>query len=181
LFFEIVGAKGGCFALHQRVLAYIPIARANAFENDAMFGPEVNAAFPCAAVDIKEAGNCFASGLYTATVFHAMRVAERGLRQLAKRLRVRLPRKIPLEYGNWKEILIAASKKAGGAMSLARGTRRTKELQFYQTAVAEITALKDLYRDDVSHCRNTYKEKQARSALEHTEALMRKLAEKLHE
>jgi hypothetical protein len=167
--------------LHQRVFAYIPKARVNAFEHEAMFGPEANRAFPSIVADIKEAGNCFASGLYTASVFYAMRIAERGLRLLAKRLRVRLPRKVPLEYGNWNEILTAASKKAAGAMNLARGPRRTKELQFYQASVAEITALKDLYRDDVSHCRKPYDEKQARSALEHTEALMRRLAEKLHE
>jgi hypothetical protein len=64
--------------LHQRVFAYIQKARVNAFEHEAMFGPEANRAFPSIVADIKEAGNCFASGLYTASVFYAMRIAERG-------------------------------------------------------------------------------------------------------
>jgi hypothetical protein len=59
---------------------------------------------PESAADCSDGMDCYALGLYTAGVFHAMRVAEFGLRRLAKRLRVKIKdnkQTIPIEYGDW--------------------------------------------------------------------------------
>jgi hypothetical protein len=62
----------------------------NYCEQEQLFGSEVYEAFAKARNEIRDSGNCIAVGLDTAAVFHLMRVAEFGLRALAKKLRVQL-------------------------------------------------------------------------------------------
>jgi hypothetical protein len=57
--------------------------RKSYFEQEHLFGPEVDIAFPGAASDIRDAGDCLAVENNTAAVFHLMRVVEHGLRALA--------------------------------------------------------------------------------------------------
>src|SRR5205085_2893873 len=74
------------------------------FDKAEAFGPEVSTAFPGANYDITEAGNCLALERGTASVFHAMRVLEHGLRSLAKRFSV------PFEHKAWGEVIERTEK-----------------------------------------------------------------------
>ena len=66
----------------------------------------VLAAFKDAEGDIRGDGaSSYAAGLNTATVFHMMRVAEHGLRALARERRVQLHRNKPLTHENWLTIM----------------------------------------------------------------------------
>jgi hypothetical protein len=76
-------------ALARKRFAFIPYPNDQYFEQDKLFGERVYEAFPQAREDVKSAGNAIAAELYTASVFHLMRVSEYGLRALARRLRVR--------------------------------------------------------------------------------------------
>lgn len=67
-----------------------------------MFGEKVSLNFPSALEDIKEVGNCYATDRNTACVFHCMRVVEYGLRALAKRLRVKLPKNLHIDLAEWE-------------------------------------------------------------------------------
>src|SRR5688500_15545408 len=58
------------------------------FEKDNMFGSEVASAFPSAIDDIRNAGTCYAVEQWDASVFHLMRVLERGLRVLATKFNI---------------------------------------------------------------------------------------------
>lgn len=66
--------------------------------------------FPSSRQDALAAVDCWASGHGTASVFHSMRVAELGLRALARERRIKLPRK-PLEWANWEDMLSQLRKK----------------------------------------------------------------------
>lgn len=61
--------------------------------------------FPSASFEVEEAAKCIALGRYTASVFHAMRMLEIGIRSLSKRLGIPDPSK-PSEK-NWGKILSA--------------------------------------------------------------------------
>ena len=76
--------------LAYRKFAFIKPSLSAYFEQEQLFGKDVHEKIPKARQDIKESGNCLAAELHTAAVFHLMRVAEHGLRKLARRLRVKL-------------------------------------------------------------------------------------------
>ncbi|VIO70283.1 hypothetical protein [Bradyrhizobium ivorense] len=136
-------------------------------------------AFPAIERDVFDATDCYALGHNTASVFHSMRVAEHGLRSLAKERRIRLAKKRPLEWGTWQDIIkalddeikIVGSKKAGAAKDAA--------LEFYSGARADLNGFKDEYRNLVMHVRATYDEHQALRALTNVNAFMERLAARI--
>ncbi|MGB8276788.1 MAG: hypothetical protein WCF20_02470 [Methylovirgula sp.] len=125
------------------------------------------------------ATDCYALGQNTASVFHSMRVAEHGLRALAKERRLTLPKNKPLEWATWQDIIkalddeiaVIGRKKAGAPKDLA--------LEFYSGARADLNGFKDEYRNLVMHARATYDEHQAVSALTKVHAFMERLAAKM--
>src|SRR6202047_3103251 len=62
--------------------------RKSCFEQNALFGPDVAAAFPSCERDIRKAGSCYALEQEDACVHHLMLVLERGLKALAARVGV---------------------------------------------------------------------------------------------
>jgi hypothetical protein len=167
--------------LKGRLCVYIRPESHQYLKRRALFGRRVNEKFSPAVRDIREAGNCIATELYTAAVFHLMRVAEHGLRALAKHLRVKLKKNIPLDYADWGTIVRALESKVVALAPLARGKKKESALDFYQGALLELRALKDVYRNKVSHCRAVYDEEKAKHAMRHVSALMRQLAVRLSE
>jgi hypothetical protein len=136
-------------------------------------------AFPAVERDVFDATDCYALGLSTASVFHSMRVAEQGLRALAKERKVKLVKNKPLEWGTWQEIIralddeirVIGGKKAGAAKDAA--------LEFYSGARADLNGFKDEYRNLVSHVRAAYNEHQALRALTTVNAFMERVAAKI--
>src|SRR5205085_5356579 len=95
--------------LTKKIFMYLPASDAEYYDQEALFGQEVATKFPQANKEIKEAGNCYATGNYTASVFHLMRAVEHGARALVKRLKIRrgtgpddLP--YPVELCDWGTI-----------------------------------------------------------------------------
>src|SRR5947199_328325 len=78
------------FSFDAHRFMYMPDAEAKYYDQEQLFGTEVNESFSDARLDISSSGNCIACGLYTASVYHLMRVAEFGLRRIAKELHVKL-------------------------------------------------------------------------------------------
>jgi hypothetical protein len=136
-------------------------------------------AFPSISNEVFCAIDCYALGHDTASVFHSMRVAEHGLRALAKERRVKLPKNKQIEWATWQDIIkaldseitIIGGKKAGAAKDAA--------LEFYSGARADLNGFKDEYRNLVMHVRATYDEHQALRALTKVHAFMERLAVKI--
>ena len=138
------------------------------------------AAFPDARIESFNAVDCYALQHPTASVFHSMRVAEYGLRAIAKERRVSLPKNKPLEWGTWQEIIKAldAEIKTIGTTWKA-GKRKDAALAFYSGARADLNGFKDEYRNLVMHTRGQYDEFQALRALTQVHGFMSRLAEKI--
>ncbi|HLA63081.1 MAG TPA: hypothetical protein VK610_01530 [Rhodothermales bacterium] len=129
--------------------------------------------------DIREAGRCLALGLHTACVFHLMRVAELGLRAIARRLRVTLARGKPVDLAEWQEILSAIRAKTEELRSNSKTNARrgnAEAITYYSEIRIELAAFKDAWRNHVAHARARYDEHQARSAYEHVRSLMQRIA-----
>lgn len=137
------------------------------------------AAFPTIERDVFDATDCYATGHSTASVFHSMRIAEHGLRALAKERKITLPKNKPVEWATWqdiireldKEIEIIGRKRAGAAKDAA--------LEFYSGARADLNGFKDEYRNLVMHVRANYDDLQALRALTNVHSFMERIAAKI--
>jgi hypothetical protein len=172
--------KDICLELEDRRFAYIPLQRAMKHDSLAKDWHRVLDAFPESADDISDGMDCYAIGLYTATVFHATRIAETGIRSVAKRLRVKLTdkkKRMPIEFGTWDSLITGIRNKIDAAHKLPKSVRREKQLNFYSNIADHCGYMKDLWRNPVSHARVFYNEGEALGALERVRGFMLTVAE----
>lgn len=125
--------------------------------------------------DIKEAGTCYATGRYTASVFHSMRVLEHGLRALAKDVG------LTFDLQQWQEILNQINGKIKEIRNLPKSIEKSERLQFLSQAAEQFFYFKDAWRNHVAHGRDRYDGPQALSVLNHVKAFIVHLSEKLRE
>jgi len=138
-------------------------------------------AFPSSRTEVEEGLDCYALGHPTAAVFHMMRVAELGMRALARERQVTFP-KHPLEWADWQNILDQTEAKAKAATnSMSRGPPKDAALAFYNGAIAHLHALKDMYRNSVMHMRRTYDDLDAQRAIGQVRDFMTGLSRKIGE
>jgi hypothetical protein len=165
--------------LRNRIFLRLEEASEPYYQNPTLFGDLVARRFPKANYDIQEAGNCHASGCYTACVFHLMRVAEHGLRALAKRVKVPFPKTFDLK--TWDELIRSIEKEIQKIVQKPKTSQRSKDLEFYNTAAAQFRYFKDGWRNHVMHTRTSYDEHQAMSVMIHVQEFMQHLATGLKE
>jgi len=162
--------------LAQHKFIYISPEKRKYFKQKTAFGRDVAAAFPSAIFDIQEAGTCLSFGMNTAAVFHLMRVAEHGLRALAKKLKVKFTT-LDISYATWEAVIKATELKVRELRETpGRKKKKMDELEFYQSILLEYGAMKDAIRNVVSHSRGAYDEHQATSIYIHVREFMQKLA-----
>lgn len=131
--------------------------------------------FPSALEDAREASACFVLGRNTASVFHAMRCVEFGLRALAKERGFR-PKKGPIEWQDWWQTIKGISDEVNAeAGSYTKGPRKDAFLEFYNGALREFQGFKDEFRNYVSHTRGTYSEAKAAEVLNDMRRFMSRL------
>jgi hypothetical protein len=168
--------------LKLRRFAFVPVQRVTKLDNIDKDWAGVQATFPTAKDDIRDAVECYALDKHTACIFHLMRVSEHGLRRLARRLRVTLTdkgKKQPLEYADWDKILIAIKNKISDARKLPRGPTKEARLQSWSEAADHCEYMKDNWRNAVSHTRKPYTPTDAMQASERVHAFMSFLAKSL--
>lgn len=166
--------------LDLRKFMFVPSDQATYWDDVEIFGDNFLIGFPKAAVvEAVEAGNCYAAGRWTASVFHCMRVAEHGLRRLAKRLRVTIKSKgknCPIEYGDWETIITAIRNKITEIRKLPRGPKREETLRFFSLAADHCEYMKDIWRNEISHTRRRYNKAEALAVLNRVRDFVNPLA-----
>lgn len=136
-------------------------------------------AFPSVGNEFRSAGNCIATGEFTAAVFHAMRAAEIGVRVLAKELEVSFP--FELELAEWANLLDKIEAKIREMKLLPRNLEKDEKVQFYSEAASQFRYLKDGWRSRLAHGRATYGELQAQEIVDHTLSFFGTLARRFKE
>ena len=166
--------------LEGRLFLYVPANVAKFYDDDDILSEAARLAFPSCHKELRDSGSSLACGLWTASVFHAMRAAEIGVRALGKALNVTFPDK-PLELAEWHQILDQADRKIKDIGQQPKTTQRDEDLLFYSTAAAQFRYFKDGWRVRVAHGRETYDEAQAVRLLDHARDFFETLAGRLSE
>lgn len=175
--------------LEEHVFLALSEADRKYYDQKELFGSDVFANFESARDDIIAAGNCYATGNYSASVFHLMRVAEIGMRALVKKLGNRKVggRKLgidldgkPIELATW-DAISKGVKKAIDRLPNSKSIAITREKEFYSAANAQFHNFKDAWRNHVSHTRDPYDEHKAMSVMVNVRQFMQHLASNLKE
>ena len=162
---------------------YVP-SRREEFYDQPWCGEKVETAFPSAIADIREAGKAFALGRWSASVFHAMGILQRGLYALAHDLQVEF--KAGFELENWKNIIdklqVAIDDRLKAVeQTQPKGMAKDEVLTFYSRVAMEFQYFRHAWRNHVAHLREVYDEEHARTVLTHVKQFMQRLAERLQE
>lgn len=145
------------------------------------FGERVHVNFESAQFDIAEAWKCYCLGRFTASVFHCMRVLEKGLHALANELNAKFKTNIVfkkgIEFQNWGTLIGKIEKEIKVLLDPNRLPPLTHaDLQFYSQAAKEFFYFKLAWRDDTAHSRSKFDDKETKVILDHVESFMRHLA-----
>jgi hypothetical protein len=177
------GASQQYFFHYPRNLA--PLVRAGLSRVGGQWKTIVDA-FPSAKREIETGVDCFAMEDYSGSVFHMMRIAELGLRAIAKERGVKSlagkrgqPK--PIEWGTWEEVFNAITGQLTVIRRANPGPKRDDALGFYDTAMSDLQTMRGLYRDPTMHFRETYDKGEAASAMFRVQSLMQTLSSKLRE
>jgi hypothetical protein len=105
--------------------------------------------------DADEAAKCIALGRYTASVFHMMRIMERGIQRLGKKLKVQ----IDVEEKDWGAIAI----QIGSALKHMPNTtlQEKKRHTAFARAAAYLENVREAWRNPTMHPKETYTEDEA--------------------
>jgi hypothetical protein len=141
------------------------------FEKNDLFGPEVSKAFASCSDEIRNAGNCYALEQPEASVFHSMRIFERGLGALATKFNV------DFKHTNWHNVIEEVEKRIR-RMDATFGADWKEKQMFYSQAATHFMFLKDAWRNHIMHIRDVpYDDGRAFSILDHARQFMQALAE----
>ena len=152
-------------------------------DNEKLFGESVEKAFPSAVEDIKGVGNCLAAECNTAAVFHLMRVAEHGLRSLARDRRVKtLPKKgHPIGLATWEEIIRELETTELAIQSFPKSLAREAQFAFYHGAMMQFRRFKNVFRNRVMHTREGFDRTDALGMFENVRDFMQGLSRRISE
>lgn len=113
--------------------------------------------FPSARKEIEEGIDCYGLEHNAACMFHMMRIAEIGMRALARERKVTFPNH-PLEWAEWENVIDQIELKARAATNgMPRGPQRDAARAFYTAAVAQLRAFKET-RNRIMHMRGNFNE-----------------------
>jgi len=119
--------------------------------------------FPTCIEDYAEAFKCFSVGRNTATVFHLMRAMEAAVKEIGKHLGIANVEKA------WGKILADIDVKIK-AMPAGKNKKAWNEVR------ANLYHVKECWRNETMHPKQTYTEQEAKAIIEAVAVFMRKLA-----
>lgn len=115
-------------------------------------------------------------------IFHAMRVVEHGLRALARRLKVALPKKRHIDLEEWGKLISHIEGKIENIDNTRKRTpQREKDLEFYHGAASQFRHFKNAWRNHVMHGRASYDHEEAEKVLRHVHEFMDHIAARVKE
>jgi hypothetical protein len=167
-------------AFESRLFMIVPPSRSPYWETPELFWRGALESFPAAVQgEAVEAGACFAAARWTACVFHSMRIAEHGLRKLARLVGATIThdgKPYPVEFGEWEKIINAIKAKIATIRQTAKDAKRERKLKFYSDAADHCSYMKDIWRNEISHARRRYNEAEALGAMHRVRDFMQLIA-----
>lgn len=141
--------------LNRVILVRIDQSRTGALLGDQLLGEKVADRFPDVRFDIEEAADCLALGKDTAAVFHLGRVAENGMRHLARSMGIT---NFTGGRRNWSNVLATIE---AGLESVKSGQWKADQKAPYTAAFHYLSAVKDAWRNECMHIEGKYSQDEA--------------------
>jgi hypothetical protein len=136
--------------LKQRLFLCVPSDRVEFYNQAAYFGADVNAAFPNAERHIREAGNCYTFGTYTACVYHLTRALEIGLFVLAQDTQLFGLTNPPIAIGvkdaameTWETLINKVESAIRNIQKSPGASSKRRDLDFYSGAAMHFRYFKE--------------------------------------
>ena len=166
--------------LQSKNFFFVPSSLAAYYDSENALSDKARNAFPRCFGEIRSSGNCLACGEWTASVFHAMRAAESGVRVMGRSLGVEFPDK-PVDLAEWQQILDSADSKIKALGQRPKSVERDADQAFFSQAAAQFRYFKNGWRVRVAHARATYSENEALKIYEHVRDFFETLSTRLAE
>ncbi|HLM79136.1 MAG TPA: hypothetical protein VK302_00750 [Terriglobales bacterium] len=163
--------------LEDRTFVFVPQDDAKMLDMEDAWS-SVWAVMPESQQDVEEAIKCYTLDRHTAAVFHSMRIAEYGLRHLARKLRVKLThthKAMPVEFADWEKVITGIKNKIQTVRTnqkLPVGPKRQEQLEKCSDAADHCVYMKDIWRNNISHTRKPYKKTEALNVIERVRDFM---------
>ena len=141
---------------------------------DDLVGWEVTVHYPRAVFEFEEAAKCIGLGRHTASVFHAMRVLEIGIRALAARLQISDP--ISGAARNWNAILRTIAEENDKKWPKLGRTPDSEGDRIEKLHVS-LDAVRNPWRNATMHVETIYAPHEAEHIFNCVKFFMQKLAE----
>jgi hypothetical protein len=155
----------------------VPFSRKDLYEqNEPPFGAKVASKFPDANRDIASGARCLALDEWAASVFHAVRSAEHGLRALFTHLGLTIPNRPNLEDADWSELITGLTNKVIALGTPRRGSPEQKMIETYNALLSDARYLKDR-RNETMHPRLMLGEPEATIAFGRVRDFLQRIAE----
>jgi hypothetical protein len=156
--------------LEGQLFLHVNADRSQFYNQSELFGQEIARKLAKINGDITDAGTCYAFGLYTACVFHLMRVMEHCVQGFGKKLNVTA---VDISKENWHQIMIHVHKNIealpGGAKATARQNKKKRD---FAMAASRLDYVRIAWRNDVMHPKATYDEREALEVLNSVKAFL---------
>ena len=169
--------------LDSRKFVYLAPPKDDYFQSKTLLGKAVHSRFPEVDKDAQDTANCFAFELYTAAVFHLMRVAEHGLRALAEEVHAEPMHRtnpVPITEADWQKIITAIDDRIEIFRKDPKSDpMRRSKLGYYSDAADHCGWMKDIWRNDIAHAQAPYIEPEADNVLSRVRSFMEFLAKHL--
>jgi len=150
--------------LEKHLFIFVPPDKAKVLRDLPPNWKDIWKKFPESTTDTQLAAQCYALEQAMGCVFHLMRVAEHGLRAVARKVGVKLTdkgKRQPIEFATWDKAIAGINVEIAKARALPHGPRKNRRLQFYSNAAENCTYIKDLWRNETSHTRKRYNDAEA--------------------
>lgn len=142
------------------------------YDGTALIPAEIRDALGISSEDLEEAGKCYALGRYTAAVFHLMRVAEAVVKRLGEELNVTVTDKND-KVLTWGKIL---ANMSGAVEQMPKNDPKTQD---WSEAVTLLFHVKEAWRNETMHPKQTYTQEEAVEIFDATGAFAGRLAKLL--
>lgn len=153
----------------------IPSKKLLYYHGENLCSKDVEVKLPRAYSELKEAGKCFATSRFQASVFHAMRAIEVVLKVVAKSLGIpELDRD-----QNWGDILNKVKSEIDKQKNC--NSNWHEEKKFYESTYTYLHAIKVAWRNPTMHVENVYTDDSAEGIFNSVKLLLNQIAQKLSE
>ena len=165
------------FELSDVLFLRITNEKINFYQTDkCLFGQEVANKFPSIIFDIDEAAKCYSLDRTTATVFHLMRVIEKGLESV--KLALGAKESVSKNWGTTLKA-IKSEMESRGTDKLKKW--KSKDQKFFEEAYGSIDAIRNAWRNPTMHVATKYTDDEAHHIFILVKGFMIKLSSRLDE